>query len=159
MSIRDLLWKSFIFEGVVLFEIFENKTPSKITRYTVYTWVEQVKISALYRRGILPYLAQRGSRPGPLFLFQDGRMLTRHLFSTAVDELLTELHIDKELYNTHSFRIGAATSAIQANIPEVHIQMLGRWKSEAYKWYVRTSPQELARLSKQLAADGPSPSS
>ena len=44
---------------------------------------------------------------------------------TAVDELLTELHIDKRLYNTHSFRIGAATSAIQANIPDVHIQMLG----------------------------------
>ena len=86
-------------------------------------------------------------------------MLTRHLFSTAVDELLTELHIDKELYNTHSFRIGATTSAIQANIPEVHIQMLGRWKSEVYKWCVRTSPQELARLSKQLAAGGPSPSS
>ena len=35
LSIRDLLSKSFIFEGVALFEIFENKTPSKITRYTV----------------------------------------------------------------------------------------------------------------------------
>ena len=52
-------------------------------------------------RGILPYLTQRGSHPGPLFIFQDGRMLTRYLFSTAVDELLTELHIDKRLYNTH----------------------------------------------------------
>ena len=35
LSIRDLLLKSFIFEGVALFEIFENKTPSKITHYTV----------------------------------------------------------------------------------------------------------------------------
>ena len=35
LSIRDLLSKSFIFEGVALFEIFENKIPSKITRYTV----------------------------------------------------------------------------------------------------------------------------
>ena len=35
LSIRDLLSKSFIFEGVALFEIFENKTPSKITRYMV----------------------------------------------------------------------------------------------------------------------------
>ena len=33
LSIRDLLSKSFIFEGLALFEIFENKTPSKITRY------------------------------------------------------------------------------------------------------------------------------
>ena len=45
-------------------------------------------------RVILPYLAQRGSHPGPLCLFQDGRMLTRYLFSMAVDELLNELHID-----------------------------------------------------------------
>ena len=35
LSIRDLLSKSLIFEGVVLFEIFDNKTPSKITSYTV----------------------------------------------------------------------------------------------------------------------------
>ena len=35
LSIRDLLSKSFIFEGVAFFEIFENKIPSKITRYTV----------------------------------------------------------------------------------------------------------------------------
>ena len=35
LSIRDLLPKSFIFEGVALFEIFENITPSKITRYMV----------------------------------------------------------------------------------------------------------------------------
>ncbi len=64
------------------------------------------------------------------------------LVGTAVDKLLTELHIDKRLYNKHSFRIRAATSAIQANIPDVHIQMLGRWRSEAYKRYVRTSPKK-----------------
>ena len=33
-------------------------------------------------RGILPYLTQCGSHPGPLFLVQDGRMPTRHLFSS-----------------------------------------------------------------------------
>ena len=42
LSIRDLLSKSFIFEGVALFEIFENKTPSKITRYTVYICIYHV---------------------------------------------------------------------------------------------------------------------
>ena len=32
--------------------------------------------------GILPYLTQCGNHPGPLFLVQDGRMPTRHLFSS-----------------------------------------------------------------------------
>ena len=51
-------------------------------------------------------------------------MFTRQLFSIAVDELCiyrTTHTVDKELYNAHSFSIGAAMSAIQANIPEVHI--------------------------------------
>ena len=64
-----------------------------------------------------------------------------------------ELHIDQRLYNTRSFR--TATSAMQAKIPEVHVQMLGMWRSDAYKRYVRTPSQELAHLSKQLAAGGP----
>ena len=34
--LRDFISKSFIFVGVMLFEKFENKTPSNITRYTVY---------------------------------------------------------------------------------------------------------------------------
>ena len=43
----------FTFEGVALFEIFENKTPSKITRYTVLlsypcTKNKQTIISVMY---------------------------------------------------------------------------------------------------------------
>ena len=51
-------------------------------------------------RGITPYLAHHGSHPGPLFIFRDGRMLTRHLFSTAIDDFLTELHIDRSKEST-----------------------------------------------------------
>ena len=62
-------------------------------------------------RGIHPYLTLRGSRRGPLFLLKDGRGLTRQLFSTSLDNLLSELKRDTRNYSTHSFRIGAATSA------------------------------------------------
>ena len=99
---------------------------------------------------IIPYLAHRGGHYGPLFMFQDGRFLTRYLFSAAVDKLLGDVRIDTKLYSTRSFRIGAATSAMKANISEAHVQMLGRWRSEAYKRYIKTLPQELARFSKQL---------
>ena len=62
-------------------------------------------------KGILPYLALRGSCRGPLFLLEDGRDLTRQLFSTSLDNLLLELKRDSWNYSTHTFRIGAATSA------------------------------------------------
>ena len=79
-------------------------------------------------------------------------MLTRQIFATALDNLLTELQLDPGEFNTHSFRIGAATSAKEANISDMHIQMLGRWKSNAYQSYIRTSPSKVAQLSKQLVA-------
>ena len=99
---------------------------------------------------ILPYLTIRGSTPGPLFRLEDGRMLTRQLFKSAIDRVLCQLRLDNGNFNTHSFRIGAATSAIEAGISDVQVKMMGRWKSEAYQRYVRTPPTELAGLSKRL---------
>ena len=101
-------------------------------------------------KGILPYLALRGKREGPLFIFPDGRGLTRQLFSSMLGDLLNELNMDTKHYNTHSFRIGAATSAKLANIPDTYIKMLGRWKSDTYQQYIKTPPDELARMSKHL---------
>ena len=100
-------------------------------------------------RGILPYLALRGNHSGPLFILSDGRGLTWQLFKVALDNILSALNMDKGKY-TYGFRIGMATSAKQANIPDTYIQMLGSWGSDAYQHYIKTPPQELAKLSKHL---------
>ena len=101
-------------------------------------------------RGLLPYLALRGHHKGPLFILKDGRYLTRQRLCSLLDSLLTTLQIDTRKYNTHSFRVGAATPARQANIPDALIQLMGRWKSSAYLTYIKTSPTDLAKLSKCL---------
>ena len=72
------------------------------------------------------------------------------MFTTELDSLLAELNLDKQHYNSHSFRIGAATTAMQAKIPETHIQMMGHWRSNAHQRYVKAPPTELAKLFKQL---------
>ena len=100
---------------------------------------------------ILSYLALWRDVSGPLFVLQNGRMLTHQIFSDTLDGLLKELYFKKENFNTHSFCIGAATSAKAANISDTHIQMLGRWKSNAFKLYIHTPPQEMANLSRVLA--------
>ena len=101
---------------------------------------------------LLSYMSLRGNTPGPLFILEDGQYLTRPLFGNFLDNLLHALHLKKEHFNTHSFRIGAASSARAANIPDHQIQMLGRCRSDAYKLYIRTPPTDLANLSKVLAA-------
>ena len=102
----------------------------------------------------------RGNRKGPLFLFTVGKSLTHEQFSSALNNLLKQLKIDSQCYNTHSFHIGAATSARQADIPDKYIKILGRWKSDAYlSYYIKIPPQELAQLSKRLPSDYPHSSS
>ena len=104
-------------------------------------------------KAMLPYLALRPKHfNGPLFILENGHGLTRQHFSSILDTLLSQLGFDSTQYNTHSFRIGAATTAAQANIPHASIQMLGRWKSNAYQLYVKTPPQELARFSKYMTS-------
>ena len=87
-----------------------------------------------------------------LFVMEDGQYLTRELFGAQLNTILQEAGLNAKDYNTHSFRIGAATSARKAGISDASIQMLGRWKSDAYKVYIRIPREELTKFSSQLAA-------
>ena len=60
--------------------------------------------------------------------------------------------MDHRKFNTHSFRIGGATSAKWAGVSDSHLKALDRWRSDAYLKYVRLSPKDLARLSKSLVS-------
>ena len=103
-------------------------------------------------QALIPFLTAQGPIAGPLFLFQNGEYLTRQKFSTMLREILARAGIDSSGYNTHSFRIGAATTAHEAGIPDIDIKMLGRWKSDAYQLYVRTSREKLATLTTRLVS-------
>jgi hypothetical protein len=69
---------------------------------------------------------------GPLFTFKDGTFLTRQRFSEIIQQCLPNINL-----NTHSFRIGGASTAHAAGISEATIQTLGRWSSDAYRLYLR----------------------
>ena len=90
------------------------------------------------------YLALRGDKPGPLFINTQGRSISRSIFTSLLNQCLSGLGITNPNIKPHSFRIGAATSACAQGIPDQDIQRLGRWKSDAYRRYIRipqfTSP-------------------
>ena len=150
LSIKDISVDSRSNPRLIKVHIKQSKTDPFRQGADVYLGATDNPICPV--SGILPYLAVRGTQPGPLFISSDGRSLTRSLFSGKIDAILVSLQIDTTKYNTDSFRIGAATTATKAQIPEAHIKMLGRWRSDAYQRYIKTPPQELAKLSKQLVS-------
>ena len=99
---------------------------------------------------LLDYLSARGPRAGPLFVLEDGQPLRHSLFVDHVQEALEATGLSGTHFKGHSFRIGAATSASAAEVPESTIKILGRWKSLAYQQYIRPSVNDLAKFSSML---------
>jgi len=50
--------------------------------------------------------------------------------------------LGRAAWNGNSFRRGAATWAAEVGIPEPQIQILGRWRSDAYKSYIEYASEE-----------------
>lgn len=99
---------------------------------------------------VLSYIAARGCQPGPLFIWKDGRFLTRDGFVTSLRAVLKEAGYAATDYAGHSFRIGAATTAARCGIQDSLIKTLGRWESTAYTRYIRTAPEVLRKVAKTL---------
>lgn len=83
------------------------------------------------------YLNLRGLTPGPLFTFPGGGGISRSFFSQHLVAALRWAQLDPARFTSHSFRIGAATTAGAHGMSDSQIAALGRWHSCAYKKYLR----------------------
>ena len=91
----------------------------------------------------------------PLFILKGGHCLTRSHFISVVHNQLAMAGYTEEAaraFSSHSFRIRAATESAAAGIPEWLIQVTGRWKSGAYKTYIRPSKKTLQSVAPRMAA-------
>lgn len=86
---------------------------------------------------MVKYLALRGKKSGPLFCLSNGSPCTRSHFSKLLQQCLQKTNLSTKFIKGHSFRIGGATTAAALGTSEEYIQRLGRWKSSAYKKYIR----------------------
>ena len=101
---------------------------------------------------LLTYLVVRGTKEGPLFIFKDGRPLTRQRLVTALRGALQAMGVEQSKYCGHSFRIGAATTAAARRMEDSIIKTLGRWNSVAYLQYVKIPREQLASYSRILCS-------
>ncbi|XP_038063218.1 uncharacterized protein LOC119733929, partial [Patiria miniata] len=83
------------------------------------------------------YLVRRPAAKGPLFCHANGAPLTRYQFGAVLRKVLHHAGVPPLQYGTHSFRIGAATTAALNGLSPSKIQTMGRWRSDAFKLYIR----------------------
>ena len=85
---------------------------------------------------------------GPFFAFVNGSYLTRGRLSSMIQACFPGANI-----NTHSFRIGGASAASSAGIADSSIQVLGRWRSDAYLRYLRFSDNDIVSFFHRISSN------
>ena len=94
------------------------------------------------------FIKNHPSQSGPLFMFHDGKYLTRDKISKYLKQFIASTPIKN--ISSHSFRIGAATTAARAGHPRWLIQSLGRWSSDCFRDYIRISDETMAMVSSSM---------
>lgn len=74
---------------------------------------------------------------GPFFVLLMEHPFHAVFFTKKMQLSLNWANCSPKDYKGHRFRIGAATSAASMGISEQHIQVMGRWRSDAFKKYIR----------------------
>ena len=100
------------------------------------------------------YLRSRKASPdAPLFLFHNDAPVTHRLLSFRMKQIFEAAGLSADKISLpHSLRAGVATDAAALQLPEPVIKRLGRWKSEAYKLYIRPSDAQTASLAALFAS-------
>ena len=96
---------------------------------------------------LLRYIVIRSLRCGPLFMFADNTFLTRADITTLLHRSLPQ----SINFNTHSFRKGGASALAAVGTPPYVIQIMGRWRSDAYTRYVTFSDEFIINANRLMA--------
>ena len=91
------------------------------------------------------------NRKGPLFIGGCFSPLSRAIVTTTLHQLLHGTNEEPVNYASHSFRVGAATTAAAAGLPPALIKTLGCWKSKVYETYLQYPHSSLNAVSSLLA--------
>lgn len=93
-------------------------------------------------RAVSKYIKLRPDKHGPFFIHRGGSVFLRREFDQVLKDALSCCGLSCKFYKGHSFRIGAATEAAASGCSDAQIRNLGRWSSDAFKKYIRLSPQQ-----------------
>ncbi|ROI27819.1 hypothetical protein DPX16_23141 [Anabarilius grahami] len=87
----------------------------------------------------------------PLFITEKGEAMSKHWFASRLRTACLHCGMDPALYTSHSFRIGAATTA-DSTVSIPMLKAMGRWSSSAYQRYIRPTTQDVLLAQKALSS-------
>ena len=87
-----------------------------------------------------------------MFVNSQGTALTKLVFNEYIKKLVARLGLFPSLYSAHSLRAGATTTAATLSQPfqDWELQVLGNWRSDTYKRYVRNFDTHTVKFSQRL---------
>jgi len=102
-------------------------------------------------RAIILFTELTTNRSGPLYCGGHFNPLSREQLTKALRNLLQLAGHKHQSYASHSFRIGAATTAAAAGLPTWLIKAMGRWSSDAYQTYIHCPASILQSIPQLLS--------
>ena len=118
----------------LIFHSYKHKQDSDPFRLRLHNTSDSVPVVKL----MCKYLKLRGFFPGPLFILQNGKSVSRKMFSQMLMENVKLCCTGPTVsIRPHSFRIGAATHAIEMGYNDEQVRLMGRWRTQAFRNYIR----------------------
>ena len=69
----------------------------------------------------------------PLFIMPQNRTVNYSMYQSKLKEYIQKIGKDPNIFSSHSFRRGFDTLLFRAKVPADKIQLMGDWRSDAYK--------------------------
>ncbi len=87
----------------------------------------------------------------PLFSFSNNNFSTRQSWCRTLNNLLpASLNTH---FSSHSFRIGVATTAAAANVPDWLTKVFGQWSSDCYQTFIHTPSTTIDTIPGMLSSN------
>ena len=146
----SLQWSDVQFSATtVAIDLRQSKTDPFRRGHTIT--IQATSTSTFPVRAINCFAELSTLRSGSVYYGGCFTPLSRSHLTDALRRLLQQAGYQQCLYSSHSFRIGAATTAAAAGLPAWLIKSLGRWNSDAYQTYIQCPPETLHLIPSLLA--------
>lgn len=127
-------------EGHTVFISLRHSKSNQFGRPQVITLAESNNNATCPVQAVKKFMAMRPTRSPSFFCHFDRTPLTRYEFQAILKKATAFTGLADQKITSHSFRIGAATTAAAKGWSAEAIQTGGRWRSNAYLRYIRPQP-------------------